>query len=261
MAFYNGLPPLAGPGDKTALAGQSISTLQEYQALYCGRKTETAAADVSPAYLYYPQAPERIAKLCPSAKIVMILRNPIECTFSMYAMMCRDGREPCRTFAEAFTQSPARMAAGWEWAWDYQRGFMLSDRVAAYLDQFPKQHLFIRRYEDLQSQPQRFYRDLNAFIGIDDIDLGDANKRENTSPTRGQMLRKKKLGRWMLRSARVAGWLTPPALKTKLRKRYLDPPAFVLNADDRKLLVGHFADDIRKLAGLLSWDLTGWLPS
>ena len=191
----------------------------------------------------------------------MILRNPIECTFSMYAMMRRDGREPCRTFAEAFAQSPARMAAGWEWAWDYQRGFMLSDRVAAYFDQFPKQQLLIRRYEDLQSQPQRFYRDLNAFIGIDDIDLGDANKRENTSPTRGQMLRKKKLGRWMLRSARVAGWLTPPALKTTLRKRYLDPPAFVLNTDDRKLLVGHFADDIRKLAGLLSWDLGGWLAS
>jgi hypothetical protein len=176
-------------------------------------------------------------------------------------MMRRDCREPCRTFSEAFAQSPSRMAAGWEWAWDYQRGFMLSERVAAYLEQFPKQQLLIRRYEDLQSQPQRFYRDLNAFIGIDDIDLGDANKRENTSPTRGQMLRKKKLGRWMLRSARVAGWLTPPALKTKLRKRYLDPPAFVLNADDRKLLVGHFADDIRKLAGLLSWDLSGWLAS
>jgi Sulfotransferase domain len=261
MAFYNGLPQLAGPGDKTALAGKSITTLKQYQALYRGRKGEVVAADVSPAYLYYPQAPERIAKLCPTAKIVMILRNPIECTFSMYAMMRRDGREPCRTFSEAFAQSPARMVVGWEWAWDYQRGFMLADRVAAYLAIFPDQQLFIRRYEELQDQPQRFYRELNAFVGIDDIDLGDANKRENTSPTRGQMLRKRKLGRWLLRTARVAGLLTPTALKTKLRKRYLDPPAFALNADDHKLLAGHFADDIRKLAGLLSWDLSGWLAN
>ena len=223
MAFYNGLPPLAGPGDKIALAGQSITTLPEYQTLYRGRKAEVAAADVSPAYLYYPQVPERIVKLCPTAKIVMILRNPIDCTFSMYAMMRRDGREPCRTFAAAFAESPARMAAGWEWAWDYQQGFMLADRVAAYLQAFPKQQLFIRRYEELQNRPRRFYRELNSFAGIDDIDLGTANKRENTSPTRGQMLRKKKLGRWMLRTARVAGWLTPPAVKVQVAKPLFKP--------------------------------------
>src|SRR5262249_49196768 len=144
----------------------------------------------------YPQVARRIAKFCPAAKIVMILRNPIDCTFSMYAMMRRDLREPCRTFAAAFAESPARMAAGWEWAWDYHRGFMLADRVATYLEHIPEDQLFIRRYEDLQNHPERFYRELNAFIGIDDISLSDANKRENTSPTRGQMLRKRKLGRW-----------------------------------------------------------------
>jgi Sulfotransferase domain len=259
MAFYNGLPPLAGPGDKIALCGQSITTLPEYQALYRGRKAEVAAADVSPAYLYYPQVPERIAKLCPTAKIVMILRNPIDCTFSMYAMMRRDGREPCRTFAEAFAESPARMAAGWEWAWDYQRGFVLADRVAAYLRAFPKQQVFIRRYEELQNHPQRFYRELNSFAGIDDIDLGAANKRENTSPTRGQMLRKKKLGRWMLRTARVAGWLTPPALKNNLRQRFLAPPAFALIPADRRMLLAHFEPEIKRLAQLLAWDLDDWL--
>ncbi len=259
MAFYNGLPPLAGPGDKIALAGQSITTLPEYQALYRGRKAEVAAADVSPAYLYYPNVPERIAKLCPTAKIVMILRNPIDCTFSMYAMMRRDGREPCRTFAEAFAESPARMAAGWEWAWDYQQGFMLADRVAAYLQAFPEQQVFIRRYEELQNHPQQFYRALNSFAGIDDIDLGEANKRENTSPTRGQMLRKKKLGRWMLRTARVAGWLTPPALKNNLRQRFLEPPAFALTATDRRTLQAHFESEVKRLAQLLAWDLDDWL--
>ena len=66
----------------------------------------------------------------------MILRNPMDCTFSMYSMMRRDRREPCRTFAKRSSKAP-RIAAGWEWAWDYQQGFMLADRVAADLRPFP----------------------------------------------------------------------------------------------------------------------------
>src|SRR5262245_53726556 len=92
MAFSGGLPPLAGPGDKTALAGQSITTLDGYRKLYSSRSEGQLAADVSPAYLYYPHTAAKIAELCPRAKIVIILRNPVQCAFSMYSMMRRDLR-------------------------------------------------------------------------------------------------------------------------------------------------------------------------
>ena len=215
MAFYNGLPPLAGPGDKIALRWAEHHDVAGISGVVPRPESGSGGGRCQPGvFVLSDTCLSGLRSFARRPKIVMILRNPIDCTFSMYAMMRRDGREPCRTFAEAFAESPARMAAGWEWAWDYQQGFMLADRVAAYLQAFPKQQVFIRRYEELQNHPQRFYRELNSFVGIDDIDLEDANKRENTSPTRGQMLRKKKLGRWMLRTARVAGWLTPPALKT-----------------------------------------------
>src|SRR5262249_40545535 len=95
-------------------------------------------------------AAHNIAQACPQAKIIMILRNPVECVLSMYSMMRRYQREPCEEIADAFRDSPRRMAAGWEWAWDYQNYFLYASQVARYLDLFPNTQNFyppLRRVE------------------------------------------------------------------------------------------------------------------
>ncbi|MEX2114401.1 MAG: sulfotransferase [Pirellulales bacterium] len=183
MAFFDGLPRLAGPRDAQVLEG-SITNLAAYRALYAARSCEAAAVDVSPAYLYYPQAPAKIAELCPRAKIVIVLRNPAEAAFSMYAMMRRDRRERCGQFWRAFEQSSLRIAAGWEWAWDYQGCFRYAPQVARYLDRFPASQLFIRRYEELRDTPEQFYGALAQFLEISPIDLRQANRPWNVAPPR-----------------------------------------------------------------------------
>ncbi len=259
MAFYNGLPPLAGPGDRQALAGKSVTRFTDYQALYRSRTNEICAADVSPAYLYCSQAAEKIAELCPRAKIVILLRNPVECAFSMYSMMRRDRREPCHKFWQAFEQSPQRMAAGWEWAWDYQRCAMFAEQVERYQTLFPPQQLFIRRYRELKNQPAAYYRDLCKFLDVSTIGLANANLQVNLSPTRRDMLTKRKAGRWLLRTARLVGLFFPPSVKATIRQKTIGQPAFVLSPEDRRRLIMHFEADIRRLAKLMSWDLSDWL--
>ncbi len=204
MAFFGGKPRLAGPRDATVLEG-SITSLPAYQVLYAQRAGERVAADVSPSYLYYPQAAGKIAELCPSAKIVMVLRNPVEAAFSMYAMMRRDVREPCRSFWRAFEQSSQRMAAGWEWAWDYQGCFRYAKQVARYQERFPNAQLFIRRYEDLKNNPAAFYSDLAEFLGIDVVDLERTNRPWNVGPRRGARCWPKRV-----RGACCCGWLALP---------------------------------------------------
>ncbi|HEY2760011.1 MAG TPA: sulfotransferase [Pirellulales bacterium] len=261
MSFYSGMPALNGPRDKIRSASKSITDFIEYQRLYSARCDELIAADVSPSYLYYPQAAEKIAQVCPGAKIVIILRNPIECSFSMYAMMRNDGRESCRYFRDAFGRSAQRIAAGWEWGWDYQGYPKYWQAVARYQRLFPASQLFIRRYADLKERPENFYRELNDFLGTDSIDLAYANRRVNTAPRRGDLLRRWKLGRWCLRAARIAGLLCPSTVKTTLRRRLLDPPAFTLTTADRLMLIDHFGPDILELTRCLSLDLSGWLRS
>jgi hypothetical protein len=259
MAFEGGLPPLEGPGDRAGM-GRTITSLADYLALYAERGDEPVAADVSPVYLKVPRAADRIAELAPDARIVIVLRNPIECVLSMFAMMRGFKREPCGTLLEAFHDTDRRLAAGWEWAWDYKRGYLFSAQVARYLERFKRTNIFIRRYELLAHQPGRFYRELTEFLGVPLIDVDAFNQRVNTAPSRLEMLRRKPAGRLLYHTARAASRVLPERLTAPLRQAY-QTPAYTLSAYERGVLVDHFADDVEKLSRLLSWDLSDWLQA
>ncbi len=261
MAFCEGLPPLAGPGDYKEIAAASATTLDDYCALFAGRRDEPVAVDVSPSYMHYPQAAKKIAELCPHAKIVIVLRNPVECSFSMYSMLRRDNRETCRTFQEALGRIQQRTTAGWDMRWNYLNSHLFARHVAQYLELFPASQLFIRRYEQLNRRPHEFYAELCNFIQVDPIDVESANKRVNVGAMRRDMLRTRKAGRWMLRALGVPGLLLPPSWRQSVRRRLLDVPALEMTAEDRKLLVDFFAEDISRLGELLSWDLSDWLAT
>jgi len=259
MAFSNGVPNFTGPGDSDHSAMNGITSLSAYIDLYREGAGKKISADISPAYLYYPQASRKIAELCPAAKVVIILRNPVESVFSMYSMMRRDGREPCDSFREAFQRTPERLAAGWEWAWDYQAGFFFSPKVSRYLELFPASQLFIRRYEELNENPESFHAELMNFLGVDYQPGQGSNQRFNESPQRVDVLGKYQGGELILKAARVFGKVLPEGVRADLKKRLPKKPAYHLEPEDRHFLIDHFSADIGKLSTLLQWNLSDWL--
>jgi hypothetical protein len=261
MAFCDGVPPLAGPMDQESIGEKSTTTLEAYSALYAHWRDETVAIDVSPSYMHYPRAATRIAELCPAAKIVIVLRNPVECSFSMYSMKRRDNLETCRTFREAIQRIDHRQAAGWDIGWDYLRSYLVSDAAARYMKLFPTSQLFIRRYELLKRQPDRFYSELCAFLQLDPIDAQKANVKVNVAATRRDVLAHTGSGRRLMRLIKVTTNLLPRSWRQSFRRRILDSPGLELSAADRKMLVEYYRADILKLEKLLSWDLSEWLKA
>lgn len=67
-----------------------------------GRKTVTGEA--TPSYLYNPLVPERMAEVIPQARLIALLRNPVDRTYSAYYHRIRGGRET-RTFEETIESS------------------------------------------------------------------------------------------------------------------------------------------------------------
>ena len=63
-----------------------------------GRTTITGEA--TPGYLFHPLAPERMAKMVPEARLIALLRNPVDRAYSQYHQRVRKGRET-RSFEEA----------------------------------------------------------------------------------------------------------------------------------------------------------------
>jgi len=71
------------------------------------------AFEATPDYMLHPLAAERAARLVPNAKIIVLLRDPIERAYSQYKHNVRNGQER-RSFDTAIEQEPQRIATEFE---------------------------------------------------------------------------------------------------------------------------------------------------
>jgi hypothetical protein len=71
----------------------------------------TVAGEVSPYYLAHPFVPARAASVVPGARLVALLRNPIERAILRYHLMVELGKER-RPLEEALTADQQRLDAG-----------------------------------------------------------------------------------------------------------------------------------------------------
>ena len=70
-------------------------------------------------YLYDRDAQRRIRALVPDARLVAVLRDPVERAHSNWAHLRGAGLEPEADFATALDREPERIAAGWAHFWHY----------------------------------------------------------------------------------------------------------------------------------------------
>jgi sulfotransferase family protein len=239
------------------------ATLESYQQLY-----ETAGAhlkgDVSPVYFSSPEAAGRIAELCPNAKIVVILRDPVTRAFSQYLHHRRDCIEDLLSFSNAIQAEERRMAEGWSWAHAYTRNGEYSKQVSRYLSLFRRSQILFVRFEDLQDRPEDCWHQLCEHIGVSRCRFPQ-NRRVNE--TRGLAGLPSFPGLvWRVNHpGPVQKWLKrlfPSRLKIYLRNQIFRNrnPIPELDQSDVIRLVKHYQPEVKQLEEMTGLDLSKWLP-
>ena len=84
-----------------------IRNRREYLNLFKNARNEVAIGESS-LYLWYPESAELIHKEVPDARIIIILRNPIERAYSHYLMLMRGGEEKM-SFHEALMSNKSNI--------------------------------------------------------------------------------------------------------------------------------------------------------
>ncbi len=74
-------------------SGNSITDIAAYRGLFRGVSSERAIGEASHCYLYEPRAVERIKHYTPDARLIAILRSPIERAYSHFLHAVRNGTE------------------------------------------------------------------------------------------------------------------------------------------------------------------------
>ncbi|MEH6587339.1 MAG: sulfotransferase [Halioglobus sp.] len=128
------------------------------------------AGEVSPQYMYSTEIARRVHNALPKAKIIAILREPIDRAWSHYLMTRRRGQEsrsPEEAFAAALdtdeTDTEAPESTRYFQFGDYERVLM------EYMQLYGRDNILILFQEDLDKRPEVVIRQVCSFLGIDKV--------------------------------------------------------------------------------------------
>ena len=106
-------------------------------------------AESTPFYLYDAAAQRRIRDQIPDAKMIAMLRDPVERTHSNWAHLWSAGLDPIGDFVRACADEDRRVAAGWAQFWHYTRLGRYGEQLEHLYQVFPKEQVLVLRYRDL----------------------------------------------------------------------------------------------------------------
>jgi Sulfotransferase domain len=134
--------------------------------------------EATPYYLFHPLAAARAAEVVGGAKLLVLLRDPVERAWSHYRHMVRLGLEPL-SFQEAIEREPERLSGEVERIradprydavnhrrYSYLARGRYAEQLEGWLRHFAPDRLLILRSEALFHDTARCYRDVLSFLGL-----------------------------------------------------------------------------------------------
>ena len=137
----------------------------------------TGEASTSYSFYHFRTA-KRIKRMNPNMKLIMVVRNPIERTYSLYKHLIENGREK-RTFENAIDQEEKTIGDEQEkvqrypnyvgfnhYYFSYKLRGRYYDQLKSFMDLFPNEQIKVISFEDFFSDPQQGCNELFDFLEV-----------------------------------------------------------------------------------------------
>jgi hypothetical protein len=185
-----------------------VKTAVEYFNLFPFSPGKKLYGEASHANFSSPESAPILRQLFPDAKFLLILRNPINRTYSLYQHMLRWGHEPLKTIEQALEEEDDRFHDGrfrehssaQFWNYMYVRSSRYDLQLERYLKLFPREQFFVLTLGEWKSNPnkwlQKIFRflDVNAEIQVAEKPVNKAPYYEPMSESTYQLLTKRFFG-------------------------------------------------------------------
>ncbi len=143
--------------------GGKESILNSYsapQGMICGIKR--------PSYLGKPEVPDRIHALCPGAKLILVLRNPVDRAVSAYFHYVKHRFIPFTDLSTGMERLlDGSLQTSHPAAKDILEYGFYGRHLRTYLNRFPKVQIHILFHEDIVADGKQVIRSVYRFLGID----------------------------------------------------------------------------------------------
>ncbi|MAT93466.1 MAG: hypothetical protein CME59_12775 [Halioglobus sp.] len=260
LAFGDAGYPFPDSSGRLAPATRYVVTSYEkYLALFADATAEQhVLGEASTWYLVTPGMAQKLRDYSPDARIIIILRNPVERAYSAWCHARGDGVESCESFRESLALEEERGEP--EFLLRYHRMGRYADDVRSYQEAFPADRLLILFYDDMRADPAAFWHGVCTFLDIDADIEPPYERRYNRSGQPRSRLLQGVLRHYHLK--RILRKVIPHNLGLLIKDRLEDinlrslPP---MDAATRDELRAYYREDVQTLSRLTGRDLGAWL--
>jgi len=248
-------------GKAASICSYTITDPETYRRLFDGVEQERAVGEATTLYLHSEKAMSRIRSYVPDARLIAVLRHPVDRAYSAYMHAVREGREPIDDFEDALQAETRRVRNGWGFLWRYDTLSRYAAPVRRYLEAFEKEQVRFYLFDEFVESPKDLVQDLYAFLGCDPSFEPDTDVRYNASGTPKHPWLDRFLGRRHAMKEMIKP-LLPASLRRRaamwLRNQNLEKSELAPTV--RRQLTRRFENDVLELQTLLNRDLHHWLP-
>ncbi len=250
-----------------------VITLPDYQKLFASRAPQhTRVGEASVWYLYSSNAIQRIRDFNRDARLIVMLRNPLDLIPSLHGHMLFAFNEDCGDLADAWELQDLRRRGENLPAKCFEQRLLqyaeigrLGAQVNRLLGVFPYRQVHFVLFDDWTFDPEREYRSVLKFLDLPEDGRSQFPKvnvqKQHRFPLLGSLLlRPPKPARAMWRKLRS---LTGPGISTPIeyliRVNAKTAPPTQVTGDMKRLMITSFEHDIVQLGELIDRNLSHWV--
>lgn len=166
--------------DDQRIVTKSVSDRERYERLFT--RSATAVGEASPLYLYTRETPALIRAAIPDARLIAIVREPVERTWSHFVYVNDDlGDRTVPAFREAVERELNLPYEPYRTGTHFVRLSAYAQQLERYREVFPAAQLLVVGYDDLIRRTPDTLRHICTFLGVDETFGFDTSVQYNPS--------------------------------------------------------------------------------
>jgi hypothetical protein len=192
-------------------------TFDDYLSLFEAAKPEQRIGEASVSYLWSRTAASRIADVQPDARIIAILREPVDFLHSLHLQLMQMHIETEKDLRKAISLESARRQGSdipdspWPQLLLYSDHTRYVEQLRRYHDLFPPEHVLVLIYDDFRRDNKATVRRVLRFLDVDDMSPIDVKEANPSVRVRSQYVNR------LLYAVTMGQGLVPRAIKASVK--------------------------------------------